>query len=134
MRKYLLFFQLLPFLFNSQNLYSETTTLETSLKFEKIDGITVPYQSGILLRSFENKPVKNLLQNFVLNQNYPNPVNPLTKIKYSVLILSNKIQLHVSLKVCSIFGNEVAALVNENQQAIIRLSLILMRQNIKHLR
>lgn len=49
---------------------------------------------------------------FNLNQNYPNPFNPTTTIKYSIQKSGN-----VSLKVYDMIGNEVANLVNENQQA-----------------
>lgn len=45
---------------------------------------------------------------FVLSQNFPNPFNPTTSIKYSVGERSN-----VSLKVFDMLGREVASLVNE---------------------
>lgn len=49
---------------------------------------------------------------YKLSQNYPNPFNPSTKINYSLPVGGN-----VSLKVFDITGNEVAELVNKNQQA-----------------
>ena len=55
MKKYLLFFLFLPFIFNSQKIYSQTATLEATLKLEKVEGVTVPYQNGIPLPSFEKQ-------------------------------------------------------------------------------
>ena len=49
---------------------------------------------------------------FELSNNYPNPFNPVTSIRYS-LPKSEK----VSLIVYNLNGKEVARLVNENQQA-----------------
>ncbi len=51
-------------------------------------------------------------QYFLLEQNFPNPFNPITKIKYSVLQLSN-----VLIKVFDILGNQIETLVNEVKPA-----------------
>ncbi len=50
--------------------------------------------------------------NFELNQNFPNPFNPVTKISFQI-----PGQYFVSLKVYDILGNEVATLVNEKKSA-----------------
>ncbi|MBS1494805.1 MAG: T9SS type A sorting domain-containing protein [Bacteroidetes bacterium] len=50
--------------------------------------------------------------NYVLEQNYPNPFNPTTKINYEI-----KSSGFISLKVFDLLGKEVAALVNEKQNA-----------------
>jgi len=52
------------------------------------------------------------ISDFVLYQNHPNPFNPVTSIKYRIPIRS-----HVTLKVFAITGNELAVLVNREQDA-----------------
>lgn len=54
----------------------------------------------------------SLPREFGLDQNYPNPFNPSTFIKYRLQAASN-----VSLKVFDALGNDVAALVDEYQNA-----------------
>jgi hypothetical protein len=57
---------------------------------------------------------------FSLEQNFPNPFNPSTTIRYSIpnVIASGAKQSQmVTLKVYDILGNEVATLVNEEQTA-----------------
>ena len=52
------------------------------------------------------------VSNFNLFQNYPNPFNPTTKLNYQLPKNSS-----VSLKIFDLLGNEVAALVNDEQVA-----------------
>ncbi len=63
------------------------------------------------------------IETFKLEQNYPNPFNPTTKIKYSITAPNTKWQANlpkgealVQLKIYDILGNEVATLVNKQQQ------------------
>ncbi len=59
--------------------------------------------------------IKNEKKNeftFNLNQNFPNPFNPATQIKYSIPARS-----FVTVKVFNILGSEVKTLVNENKDA-----------------
>ena len=56
---------------------------------------------------------------FALNQNFPNPFNPSTKIRYSIPRSTEyySVLQNVTLKVYDILGNEVATLVNEYKPA-----------------
>ncbi len=55
--------------------------------------------------------------NFSLAQNFPNPFNPSTKIKYTVPSVGTELMTFVQLKVYDILGNEVAVIVNKEQRA-----------------
>ncbi len=55
---------------------------------------------------------QNTIYSYALQQNYPNPFNPSTMIKYSLAKRSN-----VLLKVYNMLGQEVATVVNSQQEA-----------------
>lgn len=59
-----------------------------------------------VITSIEN--VEGVPTNFALMQNFPNPFNPTTNIKFALPTESN-----VSLKIYNILGEEVAALINK---------------------
>ncbi len=58
----------------------------------------------------EDPDNRTMPQVIVLHQNFPNPFNPSTKIRYSIPRAS-----HVSLRVSNVIGQQVAELVNEYQ-------------------
>ncbi len=68
-------------------------------KFEPAAGVSTPMNSFI--------PDK-----FYLSQNYPNPFNPTTKIQYQL-----PEACHTSVKIYNIYGQEIKALVDQNQQS-----------------
>jgi hypothetical protein len=73
-----------------------------------VDGVS--YNGSMTTTSVEQ--IRGIPENYLLSQNYPNPFNPSTNIEYSIPSES-----FVELKVYDILGNEVASLVNEQQQA-----------------
>lgn len=57
-------------------------------------------------------PTSNFPKNFVLYQNFPNPFNPSTTIRYSL-----PISTFVSLRLYGVLGNEIATLIDNFQRA-----------------
>ena len=57
-----------------------------------------------------NDEIKNIPVDYYLSENYPNPFNPSTKIKYSIPQTS-----FVTLKIYDILGREIETLVNEEK-------------------
>ena len=55
---------------------------------------------------------KNGQKSFDLQQNYPNPFNPSTIIRYTTSVFGN-----VSLKVFDVLGNEVASIIDRDENA-----------------
>lgn len=76
----------------------------------------IDFDGGFKYSNIIEAEVK-LISNFSLEQNYPNPFNPSTVIKYNVPLMGaySGFPAHVSLRVYDVLGNEVAALVNQEQ-------------------
>ena len=55
----------------------------------------------------------NLLSDFSLSQNFPNPFNPSTKIKFTIPEEVRGERQEVTLKIYDVMGNEITTLVNE---------------------
>jgi hypothetical protein len=70
-------------------------------------GISREQPNGIITTSISSLP-----NQFYLTQNFPNPFNPSTKIRY-LIPQSSK----VVIKVFDILGNEIETLVNEEKSA-----------------
>ena len=60
----------------------------------------------------ETSSAGNIPSDYSLYQNFPNPFNPTTNIKYQIPVTGE-----VTLKVFNVLGKNVATLVNETQQA-----------------
>ncbi len=94
--------------------WNNPTDKEYSRNLHSGNGIELVFIKSVT--SIKN-PAVDIPALFILYQNYPNPFNPNTKIRYSIPPFSGKKSAVsiVQLKIFDILGNEVAALVNEEQ-------------------
>lgn len=61
---------------------------------------------------------KNVPEKFYLSQNYSNPFNPITTIKYSIPAAGERHAFHVQLKVYDVLGREIANLIPQGQEGL----------------
>lgn len=76
----------------------------------------LPTPEPDLLTHTDNELNTSFPFGFELQQNHPNPFNPITKIGYSIPNLESKLASKVQLKVFNLLGSEVATLVNEQKE------------------
>jgi 2',3'-cyclic-nucleotide 2'-phosphodiesterase (5'-nucleotidase family) len=93
------------------SLLAETAELQVVVSYIAAHSPISPSQEGRVTTKV-NEHEKILPDEFQLKQNYPNPFNPETVISWQLAVSS-----FVTLKVFDVLGNEVATLVNEEQQA-----------------
>jgi hypothetical protein len=79
------------------------------VKYMTLSGAAEYFRSQVT--DVSNEPV--VAESFTLYQNFPNPFNPVTSIKYRTSSLSAS--WRVRLVVYDLLGREVATLVNEEQ-------------------
>ena len=84
-----------------------TIQMELSWGWMDLDYIAVPRSVVTSVENFDQLPVR-----FSLQQNFPNPFNPETAIRYSLAKSEN-----VKLAVYDLLGREVTVLINEKQYA-----------------
>ena len=84
----------------------ESFQTELICKFINVEGVLVDSIS------ISDKSLEPPITEYLLQQNFPNPFNTLTTIKYQV-----PFQANVTLKLYDILGREVSILVNEQKQA-----------------
>ena len=74
------------------------------------------YQYSITITDLKEKWMLEIPKQFELYQNFPNPFNPTTKIKYSIPSVETRHASSVQLKVYDVLGREVQTLINEVKQ------------------
>ncbi|MFO7446036.1 MAG: T9SS type A sorting domain-containing protein [Ignavibacteriaceae bacterium] len=92
---------------SSSNLRSANITVAADNAGSRIIKLT---QAGKSTTPVEKKT--EVIKEFQLMQNFPNPFNPSTSISYRIPEAG-----HVSLKVYNVLGSEIASLVNKEQSA-----------------
>lgn len=89
---------------------------DTSMFFnERTAPDTGNYTIEVLPKISSVADPKLKLGKYKLFQNFPNPFNPITKIKFTVPHNNELDQRKISLKIYDIFGSEIVVLVNEEK-------------------
>ena len=83
---------------------------DTGLVFGEYGAIFKTYDGGGNIISNISGLQNNISSDYLLYQNFPNPFNPNTTIRYDV-----KTKGDVEMKIFDLLGREVVTLVNENQ-------------------
>ncbi|RPI72583.1 MAG: T9SS C-terminal target domain-containing protein, partial [Ignavibacteriales bacterium] len=99
------------------------TSLVSSVVNKDLDNVLRPQGNGFDIGTYEFSGTtevneETIAEGFKLFQNYQNPFNPITKIKFNIpgIIESEKMQIQfVTLKVYDVLGNEVGTIINEEK-------------------
>lgn len=85
------------------------TTTDTSWVQKKVMKFLGDFQTGVILRTTEVRPIDDVLlpERMTLTPNYPNPFNPSTTLSFSIPGTQD-----VSLRVFNILGEQVATLAD----------------------
>ena len=75
------------------------------------EGNTSEFSAPFTITNIENEKDRIPTQ-YLLNQSYPNPFNPSTKISWQSPVRSRQV-----LKIFDVIGNEIATLVDEEKEA-----------------
>jgi len=84
------------------------TSSNTMLKVNS--GIASVWDNLLKLEKFNNESEQIVIKEFRLYQNFPNPFNPTTIMKFEIPLDS-----YVTLRVYDILGNEITTLINEEK-------------------
>ena len=99
---------------NSPKIYSFTDNTINSGKYSyRLKQIDI---DGSFVYSYVVEVDLDIPSKFELKQNYPNPFNPTTAINYTIPIREIGSDLTVQLKIYNSLGEEIATLVNKEQE------------------
>ncbi len=108
----------------NEQLSSTNLDLNSIYFTDNLNGVVVG-DSGLVLTTSDGgmtginnhiNTADEIVSDYKLFQNFPNPFNPSTKIKYSIPVGAQP-NVNVQIKVYDILGNEVITLVNEYKSA-----------------
>ena len=108
------------------HLCSQRNDFKFNYKIEAIDKCLFPHHSfspdtGYYIAIWDTTSSiinqSGLINSFSLAQNFPNPFNPTTTIKFTVPQEDRRETKNVILKVYDVLGNEIETLVNEENPA-----------------
>ncbi len=102
--------------FISINISNGSGTVIGSTGFKNILGLAFTNSSP---NAVDSDNSGELPEAYTLFQNFPNPFNPVTKIRYNIPALSGlqKNEVLVQLKIYNVLGNEIKTIVNEEKSA-----------------
>ncbi|GAB4286822.1 MAG: hypothetical protein Kow0098_02500 [Ignavibacteriaceae bacterium] len=71
----------------------------------------------LIITHIEDNFINKIPDNYLLYQNFPNPFNPVTKIRYSIPGNADNKQVKVQIKIYDVLGREITTLVDTEKPA-----------------